>query len=239
MITSPFMPLIKKALFQPDLLSLDEREQYHQLLHTNEEVKYIVGGMIANQIKQQLEYKQSKQYACFTKLLKEVLDESFDDPKTYTLAQLLFDEFGIVLSEAEQIELYLPHEEEEMLLELEDTFESTRSVNGAYTLGNKLSSIIIAPNNGDDCTNGIVVKLSNPLDFSLTINIQDNKLNPKIDVEMPPSVTELEINFGHNKLLPGRYYCEITPNTTESSYNAVVICIFVQKGLMPKSVQLI
>jgi hypothetical protein len=60
-------------------------------------------------------------------------------PKTYTLAQLLFDEFGIVLSEAEQIELYLPHEEEEMLLELEDIFALTRASNGAYTLGNQLA----------------------------------------------------------------------------------------------------
>jgi hypothetical protein len=112
----------------------------------------------------------------------------------------------------------------------------TRAANGTYPLGNQLGSIIIAPNNGDDCTNGIIIKLSKPLDFSLTINIQDNKLNPKIDAEMLPMTTELEINFGHNKLLPGRYYCEITPNTTESSHNAVVICIFVQKGLMPKSV---
>lgn len=234
MITSPFMPLIKKALFQPDLLSLDEREQYHQLLHTNEEVKYIVGEMIANQIKQQLEYKQSKQYACFTKLLKEVLDESFDDPKTYTLAELLFDEFGIVLSEEEQTELYAPHEEEEMLLELEDILALTRASNGAYTLGNQLAAIIIQPNNGDDCTKGIVVKLNKLLDFSLTINIQDNKLNPKIDAEMPPMTTELEINFEHNKLLPGRYYCEITPNTTDTSYDTFILCVFVQKDLMPK-----
>lgn len=62
MITSPFMPLIKKALFQPHLLSIDERKQYHQLLQTNEEVKYIVGNMIANKIKQQIEYKQSEHH---------------------------------------------------------------------------------------------------------------------------------------------------------------------------------
>jgi hypothetical protein len=109
MITSPFMPLIKKALFQPDLLSLDEREQYHQLLHTNEEVK-VYSWWDDSQSNKTADLNTSNQnsHASFTKLLKEVLDESFDDPKTYTLAELLFDEFGIVLSEEEQAELYLP-----------------------------------------------------------------------------------------------------------------------------------
>lgn len=225
--------LIRNALIYPHLLSKSEIETYHQLLQTNEEVRDKVGAMIAESVQSQLEFKQSEAYANFSKLLAEVIKERFDGPQTYTLAELLWDEFGIVLTDEEQTALYAPHEEEAFLLQPEDALVLTRSANEvAVSSVNKLANIVEKPQDEDECSDGIIIRLSKPLDFALTINVQNNKLEPQVDVEMPRMTTKLDINFD-KRLLPGRYYCEITPNTTNSEYETVVIKIFINKNLIP------
>lgn len=227
--------LIQNALFYPHLLTKSDIETYHQLLQTNEEVRDKVGAMITKSVQSQLEFKQSEMYANFSRLLAEVIKERFDGQQTYTLAELLWDEFGIVLTDDEQTALYAPHEEEDLLLQPQEALVLTRSANEiAASLVNKLANIVENPQDEDECSDGIVIRLNKPLDFTLTINVQNNKLEPQVDVEMPCMTTKFDINFD-KKLLPGRYYCEITPNTTSSDYETMAIKVFVNKDLNPNS----
>ncbi len=236
MKSSIYIELVRKALYHTDTMSEKEKKEYDYLLQTNEEVKQLAAEMIAEHVKAKMKFEKSPEYATFKRMLANTTAKYFKQEKKYTLNEILA-ECGLVLSEEEKRGLFAPHKREDAMVGRRGEVPELRTTNEPppKETNNLLELAIKSPTNGDDCTGGIQISLRTPLNFSLKIDIQDNKLNPTKSIEMPPQSTEAKIELDTKKTLPGRYYCEITPDTKDSNYTPVIKMFFVRKDLDPNA----
>ena len=94
---------------------------------------------------------------------------------------------------------------------------------------------LLKPENGEDCSEKLLIQLVQTYDFELNLVIKNNREKDVYRSILPPQTSQLSLNIQDMQLLPGRYYLKLSPKNRRLArqYQTALKVFFVQKDLKP------